>query len=239
MRGARASGKGGRGRAKRSVDGPSPAPDRLQGGRHGLPADLVSQHQRQRLLEAMVSVAAEHGYQELSVADVLRAAGVSRATFYKLFADKLDCFLAAFDAELEKVASAIVSAYDAEAEWTDRVRAGIEAALEWLAAHPDSARVLMVEVARAGPRAKRRYRASIARLTPLLEDGYDAAPIGRRLSPHTARMAVGSGASLVLDEVLAGRTPRLPRLASELLHAVLVPFVGAREAAQRSELAAA
>jgi AcrR family transcriptional regulator len=213
--------------------------ERLTGGRHGLPAELVSQHQRHRLLEAMVSAAAERGYERLAVADVLKAAGVSRATFYKLFADKLDCFLAAYDAELERLVAATVSAYEAEQDWAERVRTGIQAALDWLAGHPSSARVLLIEIAAAGPAAKGRYRTSLSRLTPLLDDGYQATPLGRRLSPFTARMAIGSGASIVVDEVMAGRTGELPRIASELAHAVLVPFLGPREAAARTEFAGA
>ncbi|MCZ7630823.1 MAG: TetR/AcrR family transcriptional regulator [Microthrixaceae bacterium] len=39
---------------------------------------------------------AEHGYAATSVAHILGRAGVSRTTFYELFDDKADCFLAAW-----------------------------------------------------------------------------------------------------------------------------------------------
>jgi AcrR family transcriptional regulator len=212
---------------------------RLPGGRHGLPPELVSQYQRSRLLEAMVDCCAQKGYERVAVADVLGAAGVSRATFYKLFEGKLDCFLAAYDAELDAAIAEIQRAYEAEGEWAARVRAGLAATLAWLAAHPAAARVLLIEVAAAGPGAKRRYRTALQRLTPFLEDGYDASELGPRLSPHTARMAIGSAAALVVDELVAGRGERLPELLPELVFSALVPFVGPREASERMSLAAA
>ncbi len=44
----------------------------------------------------MVEVA-ERGAANVSVAHVVERAGVSRRTFYELFADREECFLAAFD----------------------------------------------------------------------------------------------------------------------------------------------
>jgi AcrR family transcriptional regulator len=51
--------------------------------------------QRQRLLGAIMHVAACRGYEHVTVAQVIARAGVSRATFYRHFDDKEDCFLAA------------------------------------------------------------------------------------------------------------------------------------------------
>ncbi len=45
----------------------------------------------------MLMAASELGYRETNVQDVIDRAGVSRPTFYEHFANKEDCFLAAFD----------------------------------------------------------------------------------------------------------------------------------------------
>ena len=68
---------------------------RLPRGRHGLPRELVARSQRERLLAAVVRVAAAKGYESTSVADILEEAGVGRESFYELFEDKKDCLLAA------------------------------------------------------------------------------------------------------------------------------------------------
>jgi AcrR family transcriptional regulator len=68
---------------------------RLPRGRHGLPRELVTRSQRERLLAAVVRVTAANGYESTSVADILDEAGVGRESFYELFEDKKDCPLAA------------------------------------------------------------------------------------------------------------------------------------------------
>src|SRR6266702_3204500 len=67
----------------------------LPRGRSGLPADEVREAQRERLLRAVIAAVGELGFREVTVADIVRGARVSRAAFYAHFADKEDCFLAA------------------------------------------------------------------------------------------------------------------------------------------------
>src|SRR5690606_15137116 len=78
-----------------------PGPPGLMGplpkGRHHLTRDEVEQTQRLRLAVAMADVLAERGYAGTPVAAVLERAGVSRQTFYELYANKLECFLDALD----------------------------------------------------------------------------------------------------------------------------------------------
>src|SRR4051794_27068145 len=59
----------------------------------------VAASQRDRLLRAMADAAAEKGYANTVVADVVARAGVSRKTFYEQFpGGKAECFLASYDA---------------------------------------------------------------------------------------------------------------------------------------------
>ena len=83
------------------------------GGKHGVPAAVVSQVQRERLLEAMVVVAAESrlpGGQRRAHARA--GASVSRRTFYDLFEDREDCFIAAYDEIMAHVVALMVEAFD-------------------------------------------------------------------------------------------------------------------------------
>ena len=57
----------------------------------------VSGVQRTRLLDAAFRVVAEQGYHGMTVRRVCDRAGVSNKTFYDLFSDREDCFLAAFE----------------------------------------------------------------------------------------------------------------------------------------------
>jgi AcrR family transcriptional regulator len=204
-------------------------------GRHRLPPEVVARSQRERLLDAAVRVVAAKGYGAMTIGDLTREAGVSRTTFYQLFADRESCFLAAYDNAVEALVRRVVRAYEAEQAWPERAAAGLAALLEALAAEPDLARLSLVEIGNAGPAAQRRYRVAIQRLTPLFDEGRDFAPGGRNLPANTSRMAIGGVTGLVADELVAGRAKELPGLLSDVLFATLVPYIGPDAAAREVE----
>jgi AcrR family transcriptional regulator len=149
------------------VDSAPDIPRRLPRGTHGLDPSLVAASQRTRLLEAVGRAVAEKGYAAATIDDVVRGAGVSKKTFYEHFSDKLDCFLAAYEAASDELLAHVRAAQDAAqpsttlkgsdpSSWLARTRAGIHAYLRWLAAEPALARVFLIEVAAAGPEALER-----------------------------------------------------------------------------------
>jgi AcrR family transcriptional regulator len=64
-------------------------------GRHPLPREFIAQHQRARIIAALAEETVEKGYRAVTVADIVRRAGIARNTFYENFSSKEDCFLAA------------------------------------------------------------------------------------------------------------------------------------------------
>lgn len=201
-------------------------------GRHRLPPEVVSRSQRDRLLDAAVRVVAEKGYAATTIGDLTGEAGISRATFYELFAGKEACFLAAYDRVVDVLVKRVVAGYESEQRWPQRARAGLAILLETLAAEPDLARLALVDVGAAGPAAQRRYRVAVQRLTPLFEEGRDFAPGGRGLPANTSRMAAGGVAGLISEELVAGRAEQLPALLADVLFATLVPYLGPQAAAR-------
>ncbi len=85
---------------------------RSEGGR-----GQVAELQRARLLTAMVQEVSERGAANVSVGHVVGRSGVSRRTFYEIFDDREDCFLAAFDEALQHAATAVVPAYGTGGAW--------------------------------------------------------------------------------------------------------------------------
>lgn len=201
-------------------------------GRHGLPPEVVSRSQRERLLEATMQIVAEKGYAATTVADLTKRAGISRTTFYELFADKEACFLAAYDNTVDGLVRRISVAYEAQERWPDRARAGLATLLEALAADPAQARLALVDITAAGPAAQRRFRVAVQRLTPFFDEGRDFAPGGRGLPANTSRMAAGAVVGLISDELVAGRADKLPSLLSDVLFATLVAYLGPDAAAR-------
>jgi AcrR family transcriptional regulator len=109
---------------------------------------------RRRLVAAMTEVVAEHGYQGATVGRVVAGAGVSRATFYELFRSREECFLLAYRHTLKATTRLIVGAATA-VEIDERPAAVVDAVLRAALAHPDDARLVLVE-ALAAPRQIRR-----------------------------------------------------------------------------------
>jgi len=204
-------------------------PDQLPGGHHGLSPAEVAASQRTRILDAMRKAVQEHGYANMSIADVIKRAGVSRKTFYAQFADKEDCFLDIYDEQMGRLHGVTRDAFDAQDDWIASLRAGLAALLNLLAYDPAMARVCFVEVLAAGPHAAQRRNEAMRELERMLD--LTRAEGGE--SPRALGMSMVGGLSEVLyQEVVADRAAQLPTMLPELMYALVLPFEG-REAAER------
>jgi AcrR family transcriptional regulator len=198
------------------------------GASQALPQAYAVRSERERLLEAMIRVAAAKGYEATTVDDVIEAAGVSRGTFDEMFVGKAGCFLESYDAVINVLVAHVSTAYESTVgqPWQDRICAALRALVDLLAREHDIARMAMVEVTAVGEDARIRYRAALGRFTYFLEDGRSASAQGDELPADTARFAIGGATSMIFDEVRAGRGPELRRILPDLLFAVLMPYLG-------------
>jgi AcrR family transcriptional regulator len=193
-----------------------------------LPKAYAVRSERERLLEAMIRLAALKGYEATTVEDVLDAAQVSRETFDRLFGDKETCFLESYDAVVDVLVAHMSTAYEVAAAepWPRRVVAALRALVELLATEADIARMAMVEVTAGGEAARIRYRAALGRFIPFFEGGREFSPRGRELPADTAPFAIGGATSMIFDEVRAGRGPELVGILPDLAFVVLMPYLG-------------
>lgn len=211
---------------------------RLPRGRHGLPRELVTRSQRERLLAAVVRVIAAKGYKSTTVADILDEAGVGRESFYELFDDKRQCMLAAHALLVDDLATRIEAVYATEGLWEDRVREALAVALEWFASSPDVGRFVLVEVSSVGPASLERFEVEFNRFIKLLDEGRgEEAPPPQQ--PQAASLAISGTLARVYEEVVCERTAELPSLLPELTFEMLVPFVGEEAAREQERRAAA
>jgi AcrR family transcriptional regulator len=208
-------------------------PWQLPRGRHGLPRETVTRSQRERLIAAIVRVSAAKGYEATSVADVLEASGVGRATFYELFEDKEQCFLAAYHVLIDDLFARTEEAYRRPGPWPERVRNGIAAMLDWFAADPEIARVTMLEVIKVGPAIRRIFGETLDRFTALLGERDEVGDSASDL-PNLAGIVTGTIFARLYEEVALERSTELPRLLPHFTYEVLAPFLGA-EAAREEE----
>ncbi|MBS1878169.1 MAG: TetR/AcrR family transcriptional regulator [Actinobacteria bacterium] len=191
--------------------------------RPALPREFVAVHKRRRMMDAMAELSAERGYGATKIADVVARAGVARKTLYDSFAGKEELFLAAFDAAVEEAREAVASACaEAGGGVEQRVEAGLEALLDFLAAHPARARLCMVEALSATPATAARYEGAIQDFAQLLRDGV---PAHRR--PDTLEETLVGGVAWILQQRIRNdEAEAVGALLPELSGFVLSPYRG-------------
>ena len=191
---------------------------------------VVARTQRERMLDAMARAVAAKGYAKVTVSDVVALAGVSRRTFYENFTDKEQCFLDSYAAGAQAIIAdvgATVRRSDQE-DWHERVRVGMTAYTKLLAANPDLARALLVDVLGAGPRAvelRRKVFHSFVDLYRAAPQGTRPADVAMRRVPEPFLMALVGGISEPVSEHIVTRgaesleelTPTLIELAFNIV----------------------
>ena len=204
----------------------------LPRGRHRIPAELVAQNQRQRLIAGVGQALGEHGYGRLTVARVIDAAGVSRTTFYQHFDNKQSAVLAAHEDAFERLLCLVLRACDAQQEWPLKLKASIGATLRFAAEEPDRARLLTLGALSADRTIGRRLIASRDHFAVLLAAGRRHSTLGLPPTEITERALIGGIASLIAARLTDGDPAALPDLEPQLVELVLTQYLGAREAAR-------
>ncbi|GAA3162084.1 TetR/AcrR family transcriptional regulator [Blastococcus jejuensis] len=172
---------------------------------------------RGRILWALAGCMAEKGYQATTIADIARAARVSKTVVYTHFRDKEHCLLELYSRATDRVLETVHAAQAdaAELPWRDRLRVVITAYLDTLAGGPAVAWAALVEVQAAGRSALTLRREVIDRYVDLLTEV--AAELARQypdevrpISRDLVLAAVGGINELMLARVERGEAERLP-----------------------------
>jgi len=170
----------------------------------------------------------------VTVADIVKRAGIARNTFYENFSSKEECFLAAQEYAMSTALERVVTAAGALSDWPQRVRVGLGAFLGYVVEEPELARTCMVEALSAGPASVRYYEESQGAFVSLFRLGRDVSPHGADL-PETLEEAIIGGVFWILYQRLATSHPSaISELLPELVEFALTPYLGAemaREAA--------
>ena len=174
----------------------------------------VASDQRARLLAAMTGVVADKGYAATTVADVVRSAGVSRSTFYELFASKEACFIDAYQQGVEDLLRAVRDAVrEAPGDWRAQLRAGIRAYLDRLATTDHFARVYIDEIHAAGAPALEARAEALRRFADRYHASFSQAraadPALREPDPDALLVLCAGTEQLVAERLRAGGDVRV------------------------------
>jgi AcrR family transcriptional regulator/DNA-binding MarR family transcriptional regulator len=224
--------------------GMSESPNGETGRRPSRGHAQVAEIQRARMLTAMVQEVSGRGAANVSVGHVVGRSGVSRRTFYEIFEDREDCFLAAFDDALNHAAASVIPAYERPGSWREKIRAGLTALLESLESDRAMGRLLIVESLAAGPGALKRRQSALDQIISIVEQGSIQAKAALDPPALTAEGVVGGvlsvlHARLIEQERRTGDRHQasggsLLDLAGPLMGMIVLPYLG--QAAARKEI---
>jgi AcrR family transcriptional regulator len=198
---------------------------------------LRSRPARERLLEAMLVVSGELGFERVAVRNVIERARTSRATFYKHFADREDCFVQAQRDAGEWLCRRLIGAGRRRPTWREGLRAALAELLEFCANQPEIAKALLVEPHAAGERAMAQRRDLMERLSHALDGARREIPSRHAPPPVASSFIVGAIDSLVSAKLMDGDAEHAPEMLPGLLYFVVMQYFG--EAAAWEEMSAA
>jgi AcrR family transcriptional regulator len=183
---------------------------------------------RRRLLDGLAASIAEKGYQNTTIADIVRGARTSRRTFYEYFSSKEACYIALLTAANAAMVHQIAASVDQTAPWAIQVRQAIEA---WIACAESEPAIMLSwirDVPSLGSAARRLQRDMMETFVDMIQtlcdtDEWRAAGIGP-VPRQLAIMLLGGLRELTASTVEdGGRISDVTEVAAQASIALLGP----------------
>jgi AcrR family transcriptional regulator len=181
--------------------------------------------ERERIVEALIEIAAERGYAETTIELILDRAGLDRPAFDRHFRGKYDCFLTAWQEINEGCMREMLEAFNSQEEWSDRLRAVACEIVEGLRHDPNRAS-FAVEVLSAGDAARARRDMTMRVIASLIDAGRNEMDDPESVPHTTAEALAGSAYGQVYAKVVRGEADELPGLVPQLMSAAVMPYLG-------------
>jgi AcrR family transcriptional regulator len=191
------------------------------------------------ICETMLEVVGDVGYTRATVEDVLERGPCSRAGFYRHFANKEECFEAAYRVEAERLVVAMLTPCESGLDWTRGLIRALRTVLDFAAEHPARAKALLSVAQMAGGSVAAVQQQVFERLTHAL-DGARRLPGSRHSAPPlTATMMIGAVENLVRGLLFSGEAARAPSLLGDFTYLIVQSYFGDDEAFKAMDAARA
>ena len=182
---------------------------------------------RDRILDAVIALMAEHGYKAMTINDIAQRAAVSLTTFYDRFAGKDDAVIAALRRSVNQVLEVVAPAFRAAPDWPRGIGDAIDAFFAYLVIEQPFAQFGGVDV-HLGSRLVVDVREQLLTTAQaFFAEGFrehDEVP------PIAGEAIAAAIDALLFDQIANWGTDRLYETAPIAIYLVLVPFVGVDEA---------
>lgn len=171
--------------------------------------------QRQRMIDAMVTLVGEQGYAATTVAHVIERAGVSRKTFYEHFTERKDLLVAAFDEAAPIALEQAQAASERTGGSTRQLESMMRRLCRFARESPGTIALATTEVAADNPVGMLRHDKLMEDYGELID--FCLRDDGQPALTETLARALAGGTHRTIDAHLrTGRARQLPDLGPEL-----------------------
>jgi AcrR family transcriptional regulator len=178
------------------------------------PGDETATIQRERIFGAIVAAVAEKGYEATTVADVSEISGVSKSSYYEHFADKEAGVVATVEALLSPALEFAGANGIGHSE--EEARGGFENGIGLIASQAAAARLCLVDVYAAGPRAVALLEDTVTGIGELMAETFDQVGGRQEMPVEIVRALIGGVQKVIYKRLLRGEAAGLIELAPDL-----------------------
>jgi AcrR family transcriptional regulator len=169
--------------------------------------EMADAQVREQILEAMLAACGELGYRAATVKDVYERYGGYRAEFYRHFANKAECYAAAYEAEMERLWRRLERTCEAAGEWSEGLRAALGELADFVSERPHRAAGLLVEAHIAGGPAGAKRAEVFERLTRAVDGARRETSASRHSPPPITASFIVSAIEESVVNALVSRAP--------------------------------
>jgi AcrR family transcriptional regulator len=184
------------------------------------------------LHRALIELCVERGFDQVSVEDLCRHAGLDREQFDARYSDLEACFAGALEECAEEFLARLTEAYAGEGRWQDRLRRVAHATLFHLQEDPVRAQFTIVESSFGGEPAQLVRDRVLATLASFVDDGRHE-PTARESTSGATAAAINGGVFRHMRVAIENNeSGRFEDVLPELMYAAVLPYLGPDAAAE-------
>ncbi|HEX4304731.1 MAG TPA: TetR/AcrR family transcriptional regulator [Solirubrobacterales bacterium] len=186
------------------------------------------------ITEAVLATIRELGFEEASVEDFVKRAGISRAEFHSHFSGKQEVTLLILESHIDRFVERVGRAYLKVETWPDNLRAAAYEVARYRLEYPDLIWLAMVGVLEIDDMARARRDQVFRWTADLIDAGRTVAPDPAAVPPAASMMAVGAVVETMRRRQAEGAVANVVANLPQMMYAVVKPYLG--EEAARAEL---
>lgn len=173
-----------------------------------------------------VEIAGEVGYSELTVQRLLERTGVSRKAFYRLFADKGECYLQGEREVFARLEAELRDPCESEPDWAAALEASLRRLAAFIETEPLVARGVLVESRIAGGEALEVRFEVLERLSRAVDSARRESKSRHSPPPFTARFITAAIEESAVGSLLLGEPGRFAASVPDLAWIATLVYFG-------------